>query len=83
MLVNWGVQKADELGLETFIEAAEPGVPLYLRHGFQVVDYHWIDPKVEEPSEEWKRLKEKIPPIRWAFMRRPRGGILEERKSTG
>ncbi|KAL8808964.1 MAG: hypothetical protein Q9223_003747 [Gallowayella weberi] len=81
LLVDWGVKKADELGLETFIEAAEPGVPLYLSHGFGAMDEFWVDPKVEDPSEEWKQLKEKIPPIRWVFMWRPQRGRIEEGKT--
>ncbi|KAL8687268.1 MAG: hypothetical protein Q9218_006507 [Villophora microphyllina] len=78
MLVNWGVQKANELKLDTFIEAAEPGIPLYLKHGFEVNDYHWIDPKLENPSEQWKELKEKLPPIRWAFMHRRAPSMARE-----
>ncbi|KAL9003985.1 MAG: hypothetical protein Q9188_003170 [Gyalolechia gomerana] len=74
LLVSWGVQRADELDLEVFIEAVEPGVPLYLKHGFRVIDQHWVDPKVPNPSEEWIQLKEKIPPIPWTFMWRPRKG---------
>lgn len=76
--MDWGVRQADELDLEVFIEAAEPGVPLYLKHGFRVVDHHWIDPKVANPSKEWILLKEKIPPIRWTFMWRPRKGTFLE-----
>ncbi|KAL8947502.1 MAG: hypothetical protein Q9222_006221 [Ikaeria aurantiellina] len=68
LLVDWGINKADELGLEAFIEAAMPAIPLYLRHDFKVMDNYWIDPKVSQPSEEWERLKEQIPPIHRAFM---------------
>ncbi|KAI4231319.1 MAG: hypothetical protein L6R40_007764 [Gallowayella cf. fulva] len=82
LLVKWGIQKADELGLETFIEAAEPGVPLYLSHGFGAMDEFCIDPKVPEPSLEWKQLKERIPPIRWIFMWRPQQGSFEEGKTS-
>ncbi|KAL8708173.1 MAG: hypothetical protein Q9220_006934 [cf. Caloplaca sp. 1 TL-2023] len=70
LLMDWGLHKADELGLESFIEAAMPAIPLYLKHEFKVMDYSWIDPVVSKPSEEWKRLREKIPPIQWAFMSR-------------
>ncbi|KAL9578079.1 MAG: hypothetical protein Q9212_005948 [Teloschistes hypoglaucus] len=77
MMVKWGVQKADELKLETFIEAAEPGIPLYLKQGFELVDYHVIDPTVEDPSERWKELKERLPPVRWAFMRRSATGVAK------
>ncbi|KAL8788973.1 MAG: hypothetical protein Q9213_001382 [Squamulea squamosa] len=81
LLLKWGTQKADELDLDTFIEAARPGIPLYLTHGFKEVEEYWIDPKIEDPSEEWKQLKEKIPPIPWMFMWRPKQGRFEEGKT--
>lgn len=68
LLVDWGIRQADELDLEIFIEAATPEVPLYLQHGFLEIDDRWLDPKVPDPSDEWKKLKEKISPIRWTFM---------------
>ncbi|KAL8799331.1 MAG: hypothetical protein Q9182_005975 [Xanthomendoza sp. 2 TL-2023] len=82
LLVDWGVKKADELGLEIFIEAAEPGVPLYLSHGFRAMDEFWVDPKVIDPSAEWKQLKEKIPPTQWVFMWKPQRSRFEEGKTT-
>jgi hypothetical protein len=33
----WGLQKADELGLPTYLEATSEGKPLYERFGFQTV----------------------------------------------
>ncbi|KAL8897669.1 MAG: hypothetical protein Q9207_007099 [Kuettlingeria erythrocarpa] len=77
LLMDWGVRQADELDLEIFIEAATPGVPLYLKHGFLEIDDHWIDPKVADPTDEWKKLRERIPPIRWTFMWRPLKGTFE------
>ena len=37
MLVRWGCQKADEVGVEAFLEASPMGAPMYARHGFQAV----------------------------------------------
>ena len=37
MLVRWGCEKADEAGVEAYLEASLKGVPLYLRHGFERV----------------------------------------------
>jgi hypothetical protein len=36
-LTEWGIQQADEAGLETYLEASEMGRPLYERYGFEVV----------------------------------------------
>jgi len=38
MLMQWGVDMADELGLEGYLEATMMGKPLYEKFGFQVVD---------------------------------------------
>ena len=37
MLVRWGCEKADEAGVEAFLEASPMGAPMYARHGFQPV----------------------------------------------
>ncbi|EOA84716.1 hypothetical protein ACJQWK_06718 [Exserohilum turcicum] len=34
MLVRWGCEKADEAGVEAFLEASPMGAPVYARHGF-------------------------------------------------
>lgn len=38
MLLNWGLQKANELQLPAYLEASSTGKPLYLKHGFEEVD---------------------------------------------
>jgi GNAT superfamily N-acetyltransferase len=37
MLVRWGCEKADEVGVEAYLEASTIGEPMYARHGFQRV----------------------------------------------
>jgi len=37
MLVKWGTDKADELGLESYLEGSSQGRPLYERNGYQPV----------------------------------------------
>lgn len=37
MLVRWGCERADEEGVEVYVEASLVGVPLYERMGFVVV----------------------------------------------
>jgi GNAT superfamily N-acetyltransferase len=34
MLVRWGCEKADEAGVQAYLEASPMGAPLYARHGF-------------------------------------------------
>ncbi|KAF3010853.1 hypothetical protein E8E13_009035 [Curvularia kusanoi] len=35
MLVSWGTQKADEAGVEAYLEASPMGAPMYAKHGFE------------------------------------------------
>ncbi|KAG9190382.1 hypothetical protein G6011_08470 [Alternaria panax] len=43
MLVRWGCGKADEVGVEAFLEASPMGAPMYARHGFQPVKEVGLD----------------------------------------
>ena len=43
LLVKWGCDKADELGVEAYVEASPMGQPLYARHGFVPVKECGID----------------------------------------
>lgn len=42
-LVEWGVKKADELGLVAYTEASPKGLGLYLKYGFEEVDRVTVD----------------------------------------
>ena len=43
MIVKWGCDKADELGLLAYVGAAAPGKPGCLKHGFEKIDEAVID----------------------------------------
>ncbi|KAF1995860.1 hypothetical protein P154DRAFT_525963 [Amniculicola lignicola CBS 123094] len=38
MIVKWGVEKADELNIETYLNSSKIARPLYERHGFVLVE---------------------------------------------
>jgi GNAT superfamily N-acetyltransferase len=42
-LVRWGCEKADEAGVEAYLEASPMGAPMYARHGFVAVDEFEVD----------------------------------------
>lgn len=65
MLVEWGVKRADELGIEAFVEATEEGKGLYAKWGFGVVE------DVRIRGERWGVEGE----VQWIVMRRGKGGI--------
>lgn len=53
MLVQWGCEKADELGVEAFLEASPMGQPLYARYGFEPVKEVGLDLKKYGADEEF------------------------------
>ncbi|KAF2108657.1 acyl-CoA N-acyltransferase [Lophiotrema nucula] len=48
LLVNWGCEKADEKGVECFVEASPMGRPLYERYGFEECGRMSVDVGGEE-----------------------------------
>ena len=73
--------KADELGLEAFVEATNSGASLYKAHGFIITDEIKVDTKREGSSEEWKRLEKEFP-VQYTFMWRPKDGKFEKGKTV-
>lgn len=43
-LVKWGADKADAMGYEAVVESSPFGKGLYLKHGFEFVNYVVLDP---------------------------------------
>lgn len=43
MLLKWGTDKADELGLPVYLESSPEGHNLYLKYGFQDMELHELD----------------------------------------
>ena len=54
--MEWGIQKADELGLPSYIEATDIGLKLYEAHGFKVEGEIDLDATVENPSEDFTQV---------------------------
>ena len=82
LILNWGIQKAAELGVEMWLDATVYGVPLYKKHGFIVVNENVIRPHTANPDEEWKRVEAELMPITMWQMWRPVGGKYEEGKTV-
>ena len=80
MLMEWGVQKAEEKNLESYIDATEIGRELYSKWGF--VEGRQREFTLASFSETPKRneLNELLLPFVWWPMYRPVGGKYEENK---
>jgi hypothetical protein len=63
--MEWGTKKADEMGVEAFIEASELGGHLYEKFGFVVVSKSRTETNIENASEEWKDMAARFPPHTW------------------
>lgn len=79
--MEWGTRKADELGLESFVESTEHGRGLYEAHGFKVFDEFNLDASTDAPDEEFTRISKELGlPLHGWYMWRPKGGVSEESK---
>ncbi|KAF2796037.1 GNAT acetyltransferase-like protein [Melanomma pulvis-pyrius CBS 109.77] len=67
--LQWGIEKADEMNVEAFIEATVDGAQLYERFGF--VTKHIMNLRMEEvdADSEWRRLEEEYP-LKYRWMER-------------
>ena len=70
LIINWGIEQADRLGLECFFEATREGKPCYERFGFKVVEENTLHMEKEDPDKEWRTLEKKLLPFTWWSMRR-------------
>ena len=64
-MMQWGIDRADALGLETFIEATDMGLPVYKVFGLVLVSKDEVHTAVDKPSEEWTDMQAKFPPVPW------------------
>lgn len=56
MLVRWGCEKADEAGVEAYLEASPMAAPMYARHGFQPVKELDLDLRKWGGTEQLKLI---------------------------
>ena len=73
----WGINKADEMGLESYIDATEAGVPLYETFGYVKASRIDFEAPKDEPSPLWKKLQAELLPFAFWPMWRPVGGRYE------
>lgn len=80
--MKWGTKKADEMGVEMWLDATIYGVPVYKKYGFVVVHENSLNPTTENPSDEWKELNERLGSMILWQMWRPIGGGYVEGKTV-
>lgn len=80
--MDWGIAKADEMGVELFLDASPVGRPLYDANGLVEVDKNDIIPRTNDPDDAWKAMEKKTGHSTWFLMWRPAGGNYEEGKTV-
>lgn len=78
-IMNWGLAKADELGLDCWLDASKYGYPLYQSVGFMTYGSNNIHVDMpayytENQKAEWEHYKKILLPLENAVMWRPTGG---------
>ncbi len=77
-LIKWGFDRADELNIESIVEATVEGKPCYSANGFRYISTFLCDPTKNDASPEWLALERKLKtPIPLLLMWRPKGGFVE------
>ena len=83
MLVRWGTQNADELGIEAFVEATDDGKLCYEALGFTYMNTMYMDTAKRNPSKKWMEMSDCLRmPMHGYLMWRPKGGKFEEGKTV-
>lgn len=70
LVMKWGLESADRLGLETFIDATNMGKPMYEKFGFSVVDNREFSVETKSTTREAKKAESELLPFTWWSMLR-------------
>ncbi|KAL8946892.1 MAG: hypothetical protein Q9222_006771 [Ikaeria aurantiellina] len=81
MLVEWGTKKADDMGIESFVESTLSGKPLYESCGYVSTDAFELNPTPPEDTPELRKLQQDLI-FTGYFMWRPVGGGFVEGKTV-
>jgi predicted N-acetyltransferase YhbS len=71
MLIEWGTNRANELGVETIVVSVPFAVPIYEKTGFGIVKQIDVDFSINNPSEKWKEYQSED--LRTFLMWKPAG----------
>ncbi|KAE9577267.1 hypothetical protein CGCF415_v001176 [Colletotrichum fructicola] len=79
LVMDWGVGRADCVGLDVYIEASEGGKPLYEKYGFEAIEesYYEVDERRLPPPRDVELRREAVKQLspfrRWSMLRKARG----------
>ncbi|KAI1120829.1 hypothetical protein F5Y10DRAFT_257622 [Nemania abortiva] len=76
--MTWGMEKADKMGVEMFLDATTVGIPLYEANKFVCVKENIITPETKTPNEGWKKMESQVGTVPLYLMWRPINGNYVE-----
>lgn len=68
LVMKWGLEHADERGMESYIEATDLGKPVYEKFGFKVIDTREL--RLGKEEVEYQGVEEELLPFKWWSMYR-------------
>lgn len=81
-LLSWGVEQADNLDYELFLEATPYGRPLYEKNGLVYIEEYANHPQTGDPDEAWKGVDRKVGSFTFWLMKRPALGMATADEKT-
>lgn len=78
LLMNVGIQRADDLNLECWMEASAMGKPLYEKFKFRSLAKVAFDTEELDASDEWRKYAHEMTPPPIFAMWRPKHGIWKD-----
>lgn len=82
LILEWGIAKAKEMGVEMWLDGWRYGRPVYEQFGFTTVEQHKLKPESEQPDEAWKTCEREWTDLEEWIMWRPKDGPYVEGKSV-
>ncbi|TVY90802.1 hypothetical protein LAWI1_G005159 [Lachnellula willkommii] len=81
LLMEWGMDIAERMGVEVLVEASDQGIHLYKKFGIRTIDKIAVDSLIDNPSNTWRRYESDLKDLMFWWMWKPHGGIYEEGKT--
>ena len=78
MLLKWGIDEAKRLDVEFWLNATSLGVPLYKKHGLEIVEENPVIPKTDHPDEKWNEIEKEIGKLVFWTMWLPRESQVKD-----
>ncbi|KAI8630811.1 acyl-CoA N-acyltransferase [Xylariaceae sp. FL1651] len=78
LFMDWGMKKADELGVDFFLDSTPYGRPLYEANGFTYIEENINIPTTDDPDDHWREIEKKVGAITFWLMWRPNGGKVQD-----